>query len=159
MPSLERTIAALPRGLCGVVFRHDGVAGRTALLRRVARQCRERRAALVVAGAAEGAPGGVGRHLRSGRGSGGAQRLVTSSAHGAADLVRARRAGAALAFLSPVFPTASHSGARTLGPAAFARMALRAGLPVLALGGISGRSARRLPRSVAGAGAIHALLP
>ncbi|GAC1337445.1 MAG: hypothetical protein NVSMB18_02340 [Acetobacteraceae bacterium] len=159
MPSLERAIAGVPRGLCGVVFRHDGAAGRAALLRRTARQCRERRAALVVAGTVDGAPGGTGRHWRGGRGCRPARGLVTSSAHGFADLVRARRAGAALAFLSPVFPTASHRGARTLGPAAFARMAVRAGLPVLALGGISGRTAGLLPRFVAGAGAVEALLP
>ena len=42
--------AALPRGLGGVVLRHDGVPGRAALGRALARLCRARRLALSVAG-------------------------------------------------------------------------------------------------------------
>ena len=36
-------VRGLPKGLCGVVFRHDGVAGRAALGRAVWRFCRARR--------------------------------------------------------------------------------------------------------------------
>jgi len=155
---LERVVARLPRGLCGVVFRHDGVAGRASLLRRLAAVCRARNILLVSAGAGA-VPRGVGRHLRGGRGRRGGTVLVTSSAHGRAELVRARRAGAALAFLSPVLPTASHPGAPALGVVRWAGLARGAGLPVFALGGMTGLSARHLPRWVAGVGAIRSLLP
>jgi thiamine-phosphate pyrophosphorylase len=83
---------------------------------------------------------------------------MTSSAHGLADLRRARRAGAALAFLSPVFATASHPAAAALGAVRWARLARVAGLPVAALGGIDGARIRRLPRGLCEAvGAIGAL--
>lgn len=153
--------ACLPKGLCGVVLRHDGVSGREALGRALARICRERRLALVVAGDARlAARLHAGVHLRGGRGvRAGIRRgrLVTSSAHTARELARARRAGAALVFLSPVFPTVSHPGAPALGPVRWAAMARRAGLPALALGGVDGRRARALPRDIcAGAGVIGA---
>lgn len=157
MNDVAAAVRALPAGLCGVVFRHDGVAGRANLLREVARICRARRLMLVVAG--PGAmPAGVGRHLREGRG-GLAPSGSTSSAHGRAALVRARRAGATLAFLSPVFATASHPGATVLGPCRWAAAAGRSGMAVGALGGVDGRSVRRLPAFVAAVGAIGALLP
>ncbi len=168
MPDLERVVAGLPVGLCGVVFRHDGVAGRSDLLRRIARLCRARRIALVVAGSERDVPAGAGRHLRAGRqlcGGRGGRSLrqpgawLTSSAHGLADIVRARQAGADAIFLSPAFATASHPGAPGLGPIRWARLARGAGLAVLALGGVTGQTARRLPTSARGAGAIGALLP
>jgi thiamine-phosphate pyrophosphorylase len=155
LPALLR----LPRG-AGVVFRHDGVAGRASLGRRVARTCRARGLVLVVAGDWRLAAAlGAGLHLRAGRrpGGGRARGVVTSSAHSVAEMVRARRAGASLAFLSPAFPTASHPGAAGLGAARWAGMARRAGLPVAALGGIDGRRVRRLGRACAAAGAIGAL--
>jgi len=159
-PDLLAALRALPRGLCGVVFRHDGVPGRTALLRQAARICRERRLLLVAAGRSRDVPAGVGRHLRGGAGPAGPRpSFVTSSAHNRADLVRARRAGARLAFLSPVFPTASHPGARPLGPARWGKAARCTGLCVAALGGVGGSEIRRLPRWTAGVGAIGALLP
>jgi thiamine-phosphate pyrophosphorylase len=74
-----------------------------------------------------------------------------------AELVRARRSGARLVFLSPAFATASHPGAPSLGPIRWAALAGRAGIPVLALGGIDGASIRRLGRKAQGAGAIGAL--
>lgn len=161
-PDLMAAVAALPVGLFGVVFRHDGAPERQALLERVARSCRERRVALVVAGEGQGAPAWAGRHLRGGvgprRGPHRRRRLVTSSAHDRAELVRARRAGASLAFLSPVFATASHPGARPLGPIRWGAMARAARLPVFALGGVTGETVARLPRGAPGAGAIGAFL-
>lgn len=166
----RRAIAALPRGLCGVVFRHDGVPGRGALARDLARLCRGLAIPFVVAGDARlAAAVGAGLHLRRGRapgGPGGGARwrrpdaLVTSSAHSAIELRRAGRAGADAVFLSPVLPTRSHVSAPALGIvrwAALARHGGRAG--VLALGGVDGLGARRLPRRCGGAGAIGALLP
>ncbi len=80
--------------------------------------------------------------------------LLTAAAHGRAGLARARRLGAGLVVLSPVFPTLSHPGAPALGPWRWAALARRAGRPVAALGGITGVSAARLPRGVAALCAI-----
>ncbi len=156
------TAAHLPKGLAGVVLRHDDDPRRAALGRALAAICRRRRLALVVAGDWRLARAlGAGLHLRGGRRPPGAPRhwsLITSSAHGAADLRRARLQGAALVFLSPVFPTVSHAGAPALGVTRWAGLAYHAaGLPVAALGGIDGVSSARLPRQAAGAGAIGAL--
>ncbi len=155
-------VARLPRGLCGVVLRHDGMPGgaaaRAALGRALARLCRARGLALSVAGDWRLAAAlGAGLHLRDGRRPSGAPRWLraaTSSAHGVAALRRARREGA-LAFLSPAFATASHPGASGLGPCRWGLLARRGGA-VAALGGVDGRRVRRLPGCV-GVGAIGAL--
>jgi thiamine-phosphate pyrophosphorylase len=151
--------ARLPRGLGGVVLRHDRESGRAALGQALARLCRARGLALSVAGDWRLAAAlGAGLHLRGGRRPAGAPRTLraaTSSAHGVAELRRARRAGA-LAFLSPAFSTASHPGAAGLGPCRWGLAARRGGGAVAALGGINERTVRRLPGCV-GAGAIGAL--
>jgi len=156
-------VARLPRGGAGVVLRHDADPGRAALGRDLARLCRARRLVLVVAGDTRLAAAlGVGVHLRGGRWPD-VRRVrrgvVTSSAHGAAELRRAGRAGAALVFLSPAFPTASHPGAPALGPVRWAALVRRAPpVAVAALGGVTGMSVRRLPRHACRAvGAIGAL--
>jgi thiamine-phosphate pyrophosphorylase len=154
-------VARLPIGLAGVVLRHDGEPGRAVLGRDLARICRARRLVLVVAGDARLAMAlGAGVHLRAGRWPGVIRqhrRLNTSSAHNRADLVRARRAGARLAFLSPVFPTLSHPGVTTLGAVRWACLARAARIPVAPLGGVDGANIRRLPRRLCHAvGAIGA---
>jgi len=174
-------IAALPPRLCGVVFRHDGVVGRAALARRVARLCRALGIALVVAGDARIASAvGAGVHLRGGRRPGLEQRdlaqrgfgkrghrqkswlragtLVTSSAHSAAEVRRAMAMGVDAVFLSPVLPTPSHPGAPALGVVRWAAGARQARGAVMALGGVEGGMVRRLPRWCGGAGAIGALM-
>ena len=176
-PDPRGAVAALPRRLCGVVFRHDGVPGRAALARALARQCRRLAIPFVVAGDARlAAATGAGVHLRGGRPPGGQLRvpkaprphaMVTSSAHTVAELRRARMAGADAVFLSPALPTRSHPGAPALGVVRWAALAGRSPrharpggqVAVLALGGVDGRQARRLPRWCGGAGAIGALLP
>ena len=146
-------VRRLPKGLCGIVFRHDGAPGRAALARQVARACRDRRLALAIAGAPIPLPGS-GRHLRGGRGA--ATGLCTASAHSRAEIVRAR--GAACVFVSPAFPTASHAGVPGLGTVRWAALARQSPGAAFALGGIDGHTVRRLPRWVAGAGAIGALV-
>ncbi len=166
MPDLPAVVAGLPRGLCGVVFRHDAHPDRAALARRIARLCRARRMPMVVAGDARlAAAVGAGLHLRGGRRGVvlPARGPITSSAHDAQELRRAMRHGAGTVFLSPVFATASHPGGRPLGVLRWSRLS-RSGAAVhapavAALGGVDGRSVWRLPRSCAGAGAISALLP
>jgi thiamine-phosphate pyrophosphorylase len=161
LPDPRPAVARLPRGLAGVVLRHDGESGRARLGHDLAKICRSRRLALVVAGDARLAAAlGAGMHLRAGRWPGVQRRrgLITSSAHGLADLLRARRAGASLAFLSPAFPTLSHPDVAALGPVRWARLVRAARLPAAALGGIDGTTVRRLPRRACHAiGAIGAL--
>jgi len=155
-------VARLPKGLAGVVLRHDAAPDRMALGRDLARICRARRLVLVVAGDARLAAAlRAGMHLRGGRWPGSVRPrhgLVTSSAHNQAELRRARRSGADLAFLGPAFATASHPGAPGLGAVRWCGLANRAGLRVAALGGIDGASVRRLPPLLCRAvGAIGAL--
>jgi thiamine-phosphate pyrophosphorylase len=169
LPDPRAAVAGLPRGAAGVVFRHDSDPSRTALGRDLARLCRDRRLTLVVAGDSRLAAAlGAGVHLREGRWPGPVRvkragaAVVTSSAHSIPGLRRALGAGAALAFLSPVFPTASHPGQPVLGPARWSGMVRR--LPpnrmrVGALGGVDGGTIRRLPRRLCqAAGAIGALV-
>jgi thiamine-phosphate pyrophosphorylase len=160
LPDPRGTVARLPPGLAGVVLRHESAPDRRQLAADLARLCRARRLRLAVAGDWRlAAAVGAGLHLRAGHRPAAApcrMRAWTSSAHGVAELVRARRAGAVLALLSPVFPTRSHPGATPLGPVRWGLMARRgAG----ALGGVTGGNIRRLaPRLCHAAGAIDALL-
>jgi thiamine-phosphate pyrophosphorylase len=161
LPDPLPSVARLPRGLAGVVFRHDDHPDRERLGRDLARICRARRLALVVAGDTRLAAAlRAGVHLRGGRWPGPLRvgGLVTSSAHGQADLRRAARSGARLAFLAPVFATDSHPGAPSLGVARWSGLVLSAPIAVAALGGITGASVRRLPPGLCrGVGAIGAL--
>ncbi|MGI4944233.1 MAG: thiamine phosphate synthase, partial [Janthinobacterium lividum] len=126
--------------------------------------CRRRGLLMVVAGDPRlAAAVGAGLHLRGGRAGRPWCRgwlrpgqLVTSSAHGAPELLRARRAGASAAFVSPLFPTLSHPGARPLGPVRWAALARRVRGPVLALGGVSGATVRRVPPRTHGVGVVGA---
>ena len=161
LPDPRPATARLPKGIAGVVLRHDAHPDRLAIGRDLARICRVRRLVLVVAGDVRlAAVLGAGVHLRGGRWPGPLRRgaMVTSSAHSLPDLRRARRNGAMIAFLSPTFATASHPGDPALGACRWAGLAIRAGLPIAALGGIGGGSVRRLPRGRChGVGAIGAL--
>ena len=154
LPDPLPAIAALPKNLCGVVFRHDGVPNRAALGRQVAQLCRGRKIPLTIAGDWRLAAAlGAGQHLRGGAGPlHFVRRPITSSAHSVPELRRAARRGAVV-FLSPVFATPSHPGARSLGAWRFAAMCRKH--EALALGGVDGGNAQRL--RAAGAGAIAAL--
>lgn len=165
LPDPRTSVAHLPRGRAGVVLRHDHDPTRPTLARDLARICRARRLFLVVAGDVRlAAASKAGTHLRDGRWAGPVRSIgvVTSSAHSVSSLRRAKAAGAQLVFLSPAFATASHIGAPGLGRLRWSGMARR--LPagrtfaIAALGGIDGRTIRRLPvRLVHAAGAIGAL--
>jgi thiamine-phosphate pyrophosphorylase len=58
------------------------------------------------------------------------------SVHDEKEARRARDRGAALVFVSPVYPTRSHPGATALGDAEALRLATIAGCPAMALGGM-----------------------
>ncbi|ABC24427.1 Thiamine monophosphate synthase [Rhodospirillum rubrum ATCC 11170] len=158
----------------GVIVRHYACAGavRHGLARALIARLRARRIAVILAAPspAHALPAGLaGLHLpdklaahgllarlllwrRAARG-----RWLCAAAHDAPAMIRARRLGCALIVLSPLFPTASHPGARGLGARRAAllihRLAARrapagsrAGKApaVIALGGISTLSFRRL---------------
>jgi thiamine-phosphate pyrophosphorylase len=140
---LWQALEGLPKG-SGVVFRHYGLgpAERRKLFDRVRRVARRRRLLLLAAG--RGLPGD-GVH-------GGGYGQFSGSAHGLRELKAAERSGARLVFLSPVFPTRSHPGAPALGPVRFGLIARYARVPVIALGGMDARKARRLPHIYGWAG-------
>jgi thiamine-phosphate pyrophosphorylase len=131
--ALER----LPRG-AGVVFRHYEWPDdeRRVLLRAVAKVARRRRLILL---ATDGLARVDGSHNRRA-----ARGLCSRSAHDRRDIVAAERGGADLVFVSPVFATRSHPGARALGVVRFGLMIRGARIPIIALGGMTARRARRL---------------
>ncbi len=146
---LWAALRALPPG-SGVVFRHHATpaAERRLIHRRVWRIAKARRLVLLVAG---GVLPGNGVHKR-GRGLG----WRSWPAHDRAEAVRGRNAGADLLFISPVYPTRSHPGAPSLGPARAVRIGRGLGLPVIALGGMDAKRFRRLRGRFQGWAAIDA---
>jgi thiamine-phosphate pyrophosphorylase len=70
--------------------------------------------------------------------------LWLATAHGARDIAAANRRGADGLFLSPVYPTRSHPGAKTLGAEGFRRLASGSKTPVIALGGMDAGRASEL---------------
>ena len=133
--ALWTALDRLPRG-AGVVFGHADLAHgpRRQLFKRVALVARRRRLVLV-----------DGRDPR------------IAKAHDRAEIVAARRRGALLAFVSPVFATASHPGATALGCVRFGLLVRSAGVKVAALGGMSATRFRALrPLGAVAWGAIDA---
>jgi thiamine-phosphate pyrophosphorylase len=142
---LEASLARLPRG-SGFIYRHYHLEpqARRARFEALKRICRRYGHCTVLAGDAAqarrwGANGAYGSPAALARGPA-ILRLCTT--HNLREIGNARRATAIL--LSPVFATASHPGARTLGPHRFRTLAIRARVPVIALGGMSHRRARKL---------------
>jgi len=138
--TIEEALRALPRG-SGFVFRHyhlDPAArsARFAALADLARQCGH---VVILSGAQDwGADG----HYGPPRSLGAGLRLAT--AHDGGELQAAIAAGADGIFLSPVFATASHPGAATLGVHGFHVLAQQSPVPVIALGGMTQERARDL---------------
>jgi thiamine-phosphate pyrophosphorylase len=155
--ALWPALAALPRG-SGVVFRHHGLAAaeRRTLFTKVRAVARARRLLLLAAGDAP-LPGADGWHSRTGRKRPGIRSVAV---HDAIEIVTARQAGADLVFLSPVWSTRSHPGAPALGRVRFAALARQAGVPVIALGGMTAQRFAELKMCGAyGWAAIDGLTP
>lgn len=135
---LWRALDRLPPG-SGVIFRHYGLAlqERRALFARVVAVARRRRLVVLRAGSRRLGPGEQGTHGRRR-----AHGIHTRPAHTRVEAIAAIRAGADAIFVSPIFPTRSHPGARTLGMVR-AALLIR-GLPIqaIALGGMTARHAR-----------------
>lgn len=86
--------------------------------------------------------------------------LVTASAHSGRAVTRARKLGVDAVLLSPVFPTKSHEGSSALGVMRFAAICRHAGLPIIALGGISDHRIRQvLHAGAAGVAGIGLFVP
>lgn len=143
--TLWTALEQLPRG-GGIVFRHYGMPGiaRRALFARVRRLSRRKRLTLILAGDQRDARAwqADGCHGRDPRRT---MPVRTVAVHDAKEIRAAERAGATLLFLSPVFPTRSHPGARMLGRSRFGLLARSTKLPVVALGGMSAKRARHVP--------------
>lgn len=137
---LEDRLRALPMG-SGFVYRHYHLApeeriARFMALRRIARA---RGHLLILADSTLtarewGADGvyGAARALYPTR----HDMVTVATAHDMAEIAQANRARADAVMLSPVFPTNSHPGTPTLGPARFRQLVRHAQMPVIALGGM-----------------------
>ena len=146
--SLEAALGRLPRG-SGFIYRHyhlppEERRARWLDLRRIARA---RGHVTILADSsltarAWGADGiyGAARALYPT-----ANDLLTlATAHDLAEIGLANRMCADAVLLSPAFPTRSHPDAAALGPLRFRLLASHARMPVIALGGMTPRTARRL---------------
>lgn len=143
--ALEGILRRLPRG-SGLVFRHYHLPApeRRARFDALARLARSRGHRVVLSGSAAqarrwGADGAYGAPTELAPGQ---AMLRLATAHSLRELRLARRADAVL--LSPVFPTRSHPGGKVLGPVRFRLLAAHAPSPVIALGGVNRRTAKRL---------------
>lgn len=152
--ALLPSISALPRG-SGIVFRHYSLEPHTraALFRKVSAVARRHRHVLVVGGLLIAAPlwHAAGRHGRI-RGA------ITAPVHSRREAIAAKRVGADLIFVSPVFATRSHPGATALGRVRFGLLVRDLDMRVIALGSMNKARARGLQSmKVYGWAAISAL--
>ena len=166
---VEACAAALRGGATAVFLRDRDLPGRerAALARRLRRLTAGHGAILVVHGDAALArrAGADGVQLGAGDGSVAAARrvlgpdvLVGVSVHSLAEARVAAAAGADHLLLGSVWPTASHPGARPLGPRALARALREIPVPVLAIGGVTPARLRTVPgESPLRAAAVEAL--
>ncbi len=140
--ALWTALARLPRG-SGVVFRHFATepVARAAIFAQISRIARRRRLIVVRAGVER-------------------QALRLHPAHSVREAIAARRRGADLILVSPVYPTRTHPGARPLGPLRAATIARAAGIPAIALGGMTRARFKRMKRlGFVGWAAIDGLTP
>lgn len=153
--ALWRALERVPRG-GGVIFRHYALPldQRRALFARVQRVARRRGLLLLRAGGEPLARREQGVH---GWGAGPVRRGAIRSfpTHSRREALAALRAGADALFVSPVFATRSHPGARPLGRVRFSAIVRGLDVPVIALGGMTAARARSL-RGIHGWAAIDA---
>ncbi len=137
-------IAGLPRG-SGIVFRHYATPPdvRRRLFRAVQTAARAGRHMLLLADTPQRAHqwGADGAHERSKRTARGVR---TMGVHNAREGALARRMRADLIFVSPIFETASHRGARWLGAKGVGRVGGLDRKRTIALGGMNAARFRKL---------------
>jgi thiamine-phosphate pyrophosphorylase len=157
----------LPRG-SGVIFRGFGLSDQEGVAEGLARTAR-RRGLILLIGADEALAARVdaaGVHLpeRDIWKAPAIRRrhpgwLITGAAHSASALRKAHRAGLDAVLLSTAFASHSPTAGAPLGPVRLAFMAQSVRIPVVALGGMNGVTARRLiGTGVAGFAAVEGLL-
>jgi len=149
----SEVLARMPRG-GAVILRHPDRIELARLARRVIPRAHRFGLKVLLAGDARLAIrlGADGAHLSEAQARRGPLRLakakpdflITAAAHSRRALWRATRAGADLSLLSPVFASVSHPGAHSLGVLRFLGVAQSSPVPVVALGGITHKNARRL---------------
>ena len=134
--ALEAALKRLPRG-SGLIFRHYHLAPvqRRARFGALAQLARARGHLVALAGSRAMARR-WGADLSYGPGG------DLAPVHSLREIAAAKRARAIL--LSAAFATRTHSSAKPLGPLRFRLLAARAAVPVIALGGMNARTARRL---------------
>lgn len=134
---LWEAIGRVPTGVGGIVYRHHSLSPseRLELGMRVAMLARERKLTLAVAGDPLLAERLGAQLVHNPRGA--ANMAFSLSVHDEHEAHAARKAGANLVFVSPVFPTRSHPAATVLGAERAAKLAIIAGCPGIALGGMT----------------------
>jgi thiamine-phosphate pyrophosphorylase len=133
----------------GVIFRHYGVPEleRRKLFLCVRRICRQRGHVLILAGTELQAIRwrAAGFHGRQNQRR--SKLLRSAPVHDRHELSSARRNGADLVLISPLFATGSHPGARPMGKPRFNALAAQSGkAAVIALGGMTAKKAILLDR-------------
>jgi thiamine-phosphate pyrophosphorylase len=147
---LFEAIRALPAE-AGVVFRHYSLGEEDRLLlgRQIAEVARAAGLLLAVAGS-PGLATRLGAKLVHNPDDGGPAQF-SMAVHDEAQALEARRRGASLAFVGPVYPTRSHPGAPALGVDRAANLARLANCPSIAVGGLSEESWGRLQAATSSA--------
>lgn len=141
---LNAAIAQLPKR-SGIIFRHYELPlnVRRAVFRQVRRLATRHRHVLILADRPHVARqwGADGAHSRSRHRSHG---IRTVAAHSAREAALAKRIGADLIFVSPVFETRSHPGARAIGAIRLGLIARNMRSRTIALGGMTAPRAKSL---------------
>lgn len=135
---LWRALEHLPDGRGGIVLRHYSLprAERARIGFRIAQICRPRGLVLAI-GADEELAAELGADLVHNPRRPGPALPFSKSVHSMEEALAARDAVAALVFISPVHHTLSHPDQAPLGPVRAIELARAAGVPAIALGGMT----------------------
>ena len=144
---LWTAIDRLPVKHAGIVFRHYATPAeaRASLARRIADLCHRRSLALAIAADCDLARA-LGADLVHNPTSPTHGLPFSRAVHSIGEAEAARAEGAALVFVSPVYPTTSHPGGKSLDPELALEIAKAAGVPAIALGGMDSLKSARLER-------------
>ena len=142
---LWTAIDRMPIKHSGIVFRHYSLAQdvRATLARRIADICHRRSLALAVA-RDENLALTVGADLVHNPPEPPLRLPFSRSVHSVEEAEAARAADAAIVFVSPLYLTSSHPEGKPLGRPLARRIALAAGVPAIALGGMDALKFARL---------------
>ena len=144
---LWEAIDRLPIEHAGIVFRHYRTSpeARAPLAGRIVDICHRRNLTLAIAGNVA-----LARTLEADLVHNPPEPVsdmpFSRSVHSLAEAEAAKADGAALVFVSPVFPTRSHPGRKALSRPLAVRIAEAAGAPAIALGGMNATKFARLRR-------------